>query len=149
MFHRLFLLTVLVFISLLPLRAQSLKEQVMRREGTASYYHARFNGRKTATGEIFNNQHMTAASNHFPLGTMVKVTHKQSGKFVLVRINDRMSPHSKRVIDLTEKAARELCFYDKGLCTVVVEKAGEEAEELNLAEPWPDSVSLFQSGQHK
>lgn len=121
--------------------AQTLQQNIQRKEGKASYYHPKFNGRKTATGEIFSNQNMTAASNHFPLGTMVKVTNKQSGKFVIVKINDRMAPNSSRVIDLTELAARELCFYNQGLCTVVVEKTDGSKEEILLKQSKADTTS--------
>lgn len=120
---------------------QHLKPKKEIKEGTASYYHSKFNGRKTATGEIFSNQNMTAASNHFPLGTMVKVTNKKTGKFVLVKINDRMAPNNHRIIDLTEKAAKELCFMDKGLCVVTVEKTNGESEEIILSEEKGDSLS--------
>jgi rare lipoprotein A len=101
--------------------AQTLEKSLQKREGKASYYHSKFNGRKTATGELFSNQGMTAASNHFPLGTIVKVTNKKTGKYVIVKINDRMSVGNPRVIDLTERAARELCFLEQGICTVIVE----------------------------
>ena len=114
----LFLLLSLLWLS--ESWAQTLQQNLQRKEGKASYYHSKFNGRKTATGEIFSNQNMTAASNHFPLGTMVKVTNKNTGKFVIVKINDRMAPNNSRIIDLTERAARELCFFDKGLCKGIV-----------------------------
>jgi len=120
---------------------QHLKIKNEVKEGTASYYHSKFNGRKTATGEIFSNQNMTAASNHFPLGTMVKVTNKKTGKFVLVKINDRMGAGNHRIIDLTEKAARELCFMDKGVCIVTVEKTNGESEEINLSAEMKDTIS--------
>ena len=84
---------------------------------------------------------MTAASNHFPLGTMVKVTNKKTGKFVLVKINDRMGAGNHRIIDLTEKAAKELCFMDKGVCVVTVEKTNGESEEINLSEENIDSLT--------
>ena len=100
-----------------------------RKEGTASYYHPKFEGRKTASGERFSNQDMTGASNHYPLGTLVRVTNKKTGKSVVVRINDRMGTRH-RLIDLTEKAARELCFIDQGLCTVVVETTDGEFREI-------------------
>ena len=120
---------------------QHLKPKKEVKEGIASYYHAKFNGRKTATGEIFSNQNMTAASNHFPLGTMVKVTNKKTGKFVFVKINDRMAASNHRIIDLTEKAAKELCFMDKGICVVTVEKTNGESEEINLSTEMKDTIS--------
>jgi rare lipoprotein A len=120
---------------------QHVKPKKEVKEGIASYYHAKFNGRKTATGEIFSNQNMTAASNHFPLGTMVKVTNKKTGKFVFVKINDRMAASNHRIIDLTEKAAKELCFMDKGICVVTVEKTNGKSEEIILSDEKGDSLS--------
>lgn len=106
-----------------------LSSQAQRKEGTASYYHPKFEGRKTASGEVFSNKDMTAASNHYPLGTLVRVTNKKNGKSVLVRINDRMGT-KHRLIDLTEKAAQELCFKEQGLCTVVVEDTDGKLQEV-------------------
>ncbi len=91
--------------------------------GIASFYHPMFVGRKTANGEIFSNEKFTAASNHFKLGTYVKVTNVSNGKVIHVKINDRMG-HPGRVIDLTEKAARSLNFINKGLTKVEIEVVG-------------------------
>lgn len=93
-----------------------------KKRGTASYYHPMFEGRKTATGDIFSNKDMTAASNHFELGQWVKVTNLRTGKSVKVLVNDRMAKHSTRIIDLTHKAAKELDFFKQGLCKVEIEK---------------------------
>lgn len=104
------------------------------KEGIASYYHNKFNGRKTANGEIFRNSGYTAASNHFPLGTYVKVTNKRNGHFVYVKINDRMG-HKGRVIDLTERAAIDLNFKQKGLTQVNIEVvSAEEGKRKILAQ---------------
>ena len=107
------------------------------RTGMASYYHTKFSGKKTASGDIFNNQKMTAASNHFSLGDWVKVTNLQTGKSVFVVINDRMAKNSPRLIDLTHAAAKHLNFLDRGICRVSVEKcvrpdglAEKESESL-------------------
>lgn len=93
-------------------------------KGLASFYASKFNGRKTATGEIFSNSGMTAASNLFRLGTWVKVTNTRNGKTVIVKVNDRMAPsmHKKgRILDLTQAAARKLEFYNSGIANVKVE----------------------------
>lgn len=91
------------------------------RTGIASYYHQKFQGRKTATGEIFNHNLLTAASNYFKLGSKVKITNILNGKSVIVTINDRMSKGNKRLVDLTRTAAKQLEFIEKGLCKVLVE----------------------------
>lgn len=89
--------------------------------GIASYYHHKFNGRKTATGEIFRNTYLTAANNFLPLGTIVKVTNIANGLSVIVRINDRMNFKNKRLIDLTQAAASKIGLIDKGIGEVELE----------------------------
>lgn len=129
--------------------ALSLQKQIMAQntlKGVASYYHPRFVGRPTATGEVFSNNKFTAASNHFKLGTYVKVTNERNGRFIYVKINDRMG-QPNRVIDLTERAASALNFINRGLTNVVIEpvpaKMGKQAvlaqREDGIAE-LPDNV---------
>ena len=95
------------------------------RVGVASFYHPKFEGRKTANGEIFDNELYTCASNHYPLGTYLKVTNLANGKVVYVKVNDRMG-HESRVIDLTELAARNLNFIARGTTKVKLEKVTNE-----------------------
>ncbi|QEE48901.1 septal ring lytic transglycosylase RlpA family protein [Flavobacterium alkalisoli] len=74
----------------------------------ATYYHDKFNGRKTTSGERFDNTKYTAAHKSLPFGTVVRVTNEKNGKFVDVKINDR-GPFSKTLeIDLTKKAFMEI-----------------------------------------
>jgi rare lipoprotein A len=70
----------------------------------ASFYHDKFNGRKTASGDIFNNSKMTGANRTLPFGTMLKVTGLKSGKSVIVEVNDRGPFHSSRALDLSKAA---------------------------------------------
>ena len=70
----------------------------------ASFYHDKFNGRKTASGEIFSNRKLTAAHRTLPFGTIVQVTNLRTGKSVEVRINDRGPVHSSRALDLSKAA---------------------------------------------
>lgn len=70
----------------------------------ASYYHKKFNGKKTASGEKFHNSGYTAAHRTLPFGTKVKVTNPKNRKSVTVRINDRGPFIKSREIDLTKKA---------------------------------------------
>ena len=90
--------------------------------GTASYYANKFEGRKTASGEVFDNDSMTAAHNTLPLGTRVRVTNLSNGRSVIVKITDRLHATNSRIIDLTQTAARELGFLAKGLARVRVER---------------------------
>jgi rare lipoprotein A len=89
--------------------------------GTASYYATRFHGRKTASGELFHKDSLTAAHKYLPFGTIVKVTLLGSDKFVYVRINDRGMTGLKRIIDLSPAAAQKLGLIQKGVGRVVIE----------------------------
>ncbi|MFC6267735.1 septal ring lytic transglycosylase RlpA family protein [Frigoriflavimonas asaccharolytica] len=80
----------------------------------ASYYHDKFNGRKTASGEIFNNSDLTAAHRSLPFGTRVRVTNLRNDKSVIVEINDRGPFHSSRALDLTKAAFDEIGNLDRG-----------------------------------
>ncbi|WP_341534328.1 septal ring lytic transglycosylase RlpA family protein [Oceanisphaera pacifica] len=95
---------------------------VSSQQGKASYYGGRFHGRKTASGEIFNKNILTAAHRTLPFGTQVRVTNLNNNKSVVVRINDR-GPYAKgRIIDLSEQAARQLKMIRAGVVKVKVER---------------------------
>jgi rare lipoprotein A len=93
--------------------------------GTASYYAAKFEGRKTANGEIFSHKKMTAACNKLPLGTWIEVTNLRNNKKVIVKTNDRLHPSMSRVVDLTMAAAKKLDFVAAGLTKVKVVVLGK------------------------
>jgi rare lipoprotein A len=97
--------------------------------GTASYYANIFNGRKTANGEIFSQDKMTAACNVLPLGTWIRVTNLRNGRTVNVRINDRLHPRMKRIVDLSRSAAQKLNYIRSGLTRVKVEVLGKKKPE--------------------
>ena len=86
--------------------------------GVASYYGARFAGRRTASGERFNPAQLTAAHKTLPFGTMVLVTNPRNGKSVTVRINDRGPYAHGRSIDLSRAAAEEIGLVARGHGTV-------------------------------
>jgi len=89
--------------------------------GKASYYAMKFSGRKTASGEIYDSNKMTAAHPSLPFGTRVRVTNLYNNTSVVVRINDR-GPHVKsRIIDLSYAAAQQLDIISKGIADVAVE----------------------------
>jgi rare lipoprotein A len=76
--------------------------------GEASWYGPGFHGRRTANGEVFNSQALTAAHRTLPFGTKVRVVNEKTGRSVVVRNNDR-GPFAKgRVIDLAHAAARQI-----------------------------------------
>ncbi|MBC7556302.1 MAG: septal ring lytic transglycosylase RlpA family protein [Chryseobacterium sp.] len=87
----------------------------------ASYYHSKFNGRKTASGEIFSNSKMTAANKRLPFGTLVKVTNLRTNKSVIVKINDRGPYHTSRAMDLSKAAFDEIGNLDRGIMPIEYE----------------------------
>lgn len=86
--------------------------------GPASWYGKYFHGKQTASGEPYNMYEMTAAHPDLPLGTRVKVTNLRSGRFVVVRVNDRGPLVPGRIIDLSYGAAQALGFTAKGVQNV-------------------------------
>ncbi|WP_346237341.1 septal ring lytic transglycosylase RlpA family protein [Niabella insulamsoli] len=99
----------------------------------ASYYHSKFNGRKTATGDIYRDYLLTAASNIYKLGTRLLVTNKKTGKSVQVVVNDRMAPHIKGRVDLSKSAFTRIAHTSKGIVPVevkVLEGKGDDSNTL-------------------
>jgi len=91
------------------------------KEGTASYYHHKFNGRKTANGERYNSALFTAAHKTLPLNSYAVVTNLHNNRKVIVRINDRGPFSEKRIIDLSHSAAKELGLIARGTGQVRIE----------------------------
>ena len=89
--------------------------------GLASFYHAAFHGRRTASGEAFNRHALTAAHKTLPFGTLVRVINLRNERSVIVRVNDRGPLHKNRVIDVSPRAARELGFLAYGVTWVKLE----------------------------
>lgn len=89
--------------------------------GVASYYGRRFHGRKTANGERFNMNAMTAAHKTLPFGTKVRVTNRRNGQSVIVRINDRGPFTPGRTIDLSRAAASQIGLIQRGHAKVTLD----------------------------
>ena len=93
--------------------------------GTASYYGARHHGKRTASGEPFDQHGLTAAHRQLPFGTRVLVTNLSNNKSVVVRINDR-GPHTRgRLIDLSRQAAEQLGMLRSGTAKVRVQSMND------------------------
>ncbi len=90
-------------------------------KGTASFYGKSMTGRKTASGEILHNDSLYAAHKTLPFGSVVRVVNLKNDSVVMVKIIDRMSQRSSRIIDLTQAAAKQLNFINAGLTTVTLE----------------------------
>ena len=93
-----------------------------KQTGLASWYGRQFHGRKTASGETFDMNGLTAAHRSLPLNCYVKVTNKTTGKSVVVKVNDRGPFHGNRVMDLSYGAAKQLGITSKGVGNVAIER---------------------------
>ena len=110
---------VLVGCSTVPLKKDP-KWIGYTQSGTASYYAMKFQFRKTASGERFNQFSKTAAHKKLPFGTKVKVTNVKNGKSVIVKINDR-GPYIKgRIIDLSRSAFKKIGGLASGIIKVKI-----------------------------
>jgi rare lipoprotein A len=108
-----------------------------RQTGMASWYGKRFHGKPTSSGEIYNMYGMTAAHPTLPIPSYARVTSLDSGKSVIVRINDRGPFHSDRVIDLSYTAAYKLGIAGRGSAMVSVESIDPETEAMQDKAPPP------------
>ena len=95
-----------------------------QQRGIASWYGKKFHGRKTSNGETYNMYGLSAAHKTLPLGVYVEVTHLQSGKKLIVRVNDRGPFVAGRIIDLSYGAAQQLGIVESGTAPVVVRALG-------------------------
>lgn len=141
-----------LFILLLFFTTQGLFSKTNTREweGVASFYHNKFNGRKTFSGELFSNQKLTGANNFLPMGTYVKVTNLSNHLSVVVRINDHLHARNKRLIDLSLAAAKRLQFADKGTCRVKMEMSSkEEFKEEEVKDSQPTKPVKKKHRRHK
>ena len=97
------------------------KNSLRGSSGTASWYGPGFHGRRTASGEKFNQNALTAAHRSLPFGTKVRVTNMRNGRSVIVRINDRGPFSGGRIIDLSRGAARAIGMVSSGTAPVRLE----------------------------
>jgi len=86
----------------------NLKLKVFKKNAHASYYHDKFNGRRTASGRKFSNKGLTAAHRKLPFGTKIKVTNEKNGKSIIVEVTDRGPFTRGRDIDLTKRAFMDI-----------------------------------------
>ena len=104
-------------------------------EGQVSYYHDKFDGRMTASGEVFDQEGMTCAHKTLDFGTMLKVTNLENNLSVTVRVNDRGPFVEGRIVDLTKAAAQKIGLYEMGVCNATVEILSGEQPIATTAEP--------------
>ena len=99
-------------------------------QGKASYYGKAHHGKKTASGKRFNMHAMSAAHRSLPFGTQLKVTSKDTGKSVIVTINDRGPYAGGRILDLSQEAARQLGVIKQGVGVVTLEKINVKQDSV-------------------
>ncbi len=97
-----------------------------RQEGIASYYASSFQGRKTASGERYDEGALTAAHRTLPFGTRVRVTRLENGRSVEVRVNDRGPWREGRIVDLSRRAAEAIGLIGAGIARVRLEVLAED-----------------------
>ena len=96
-------------------------EPAAMQEGEASFYADSLHGNKTASGEPYDKNAMTAAHHTLAFGTVVEVTYLKTGESVRVTINDRIPKKTSRVIDVSRAAAEKLGMIEDGHGPVTVE----------------------------
>jgi rare lipoprotein A len=121
MLNKLLTLTTVATLIFLPAMASARVKVGHTQKGMASYYHDRFQGNRTASGERYRKSVLSAAHKTLPLGTKVRVTKLSTGKSVIVKINDRGPFVKGRVIDLSRRAARNLGIIKRGVARVELE----------------------------
>ena len=89
--------------------------------GYAVHYSNKFQGKKTASKEVFDQRKLTASHKKYPFGTRVKVTNLDNNRSVVVKINDRMPTRNSNIIDVSKRAAEELGFVKQGRAHVSLE----------------------------
>jgi len=92
---------------------------------TATYYHDKYQGRVTKSGEIFDQNKLTCASNEYPLGTILKVTNTENYKSVIVKVNDTGNLYG-RTVDLSRKAFQLIANLERGIIKVTIQVIGFE-----------------------
>lgn len=110
---------------------QPKKEHKYTETGACSWYgHKKFHGKKTANGDTFNKDLLTAAHRTLPLPSLVKVTNLNNNKSLVVMINDRGPFRKDRIIDVSEEAAKILGFKNQGVTQVKLQYLAQESKEL-------------------
>lgn len=112
MTNRIFLIILFSIIGCTLLPAQE--------QGMASYYSNRLHGRRMSDGTRYHRDSLTCAHKRYPLGTLLKVTNPKNGKSVVVKVTDRCG--SRRIIDLSYAAAKQIGIISSGVAMVKVEK---------------------------
>lgn len=132
--HRIAAAVCLLMLASLPVQLLGQSPVTFTQKGEASYYADKFHGRKTASGELYNMNAMTASHRELPFGTLLRVKNTANGREVIVRVNDR-GPYAKgRIIDLSRAAAVKLDIITSGVGQVRIEKIEPGQQDLTPEE---------------
>ncbi len=101
--------------------------------GIASWYGPDFNGKPTASGEIYDQNGLTAAHRTLPMPTIIQVTNLENGRSIKLRVNDRGPFAHGRIIDVSQRAAQLLGFIEQGTARVRVQVIADESQALAAA----------------
>ena len=113
-------------------------------EGVASWYGAKFHGRRTSSGEVYDMYRLTAAHRSLPIPVFARVTNLRNGRSTIVKINDRGPFHAERLIDLSFAAAVKLDFHQAGTAPVRIEVLERSLEEPHQE---PEQSYYLHAGQ--
>jgi rare lipoprotein A len=133
-----FLLFVLFVTVFIQYHLQAQEAEIFRQEGIASWYGREFEGRPTASGEIFDSSQLTAAHMSLPFGTRLVVTNLHNNKSVTVRVNDRGPFVAARIIDVSRAAAEQLDMIVTGTAPVLI----ESVDRIVISSPTIDSSQI-------
>ncbi|NEV61462.1 septal ring lytic transglycosylase RlpA family protein [Thiorhodococcus minor] len=117
------LVTAALLAAFLPFASTAMAAKTapgQTQKGIASYYHDSLHGNKTASGQVYNKNRLSAAHKTLPLGSKVKVTDTNTGRSIVVKVNDRGPFVKGRIIDLSRAAARKLGIVKRGIARVEV-----------------------------
>ena len=113
-------------------------EAAYTESGEASWYGPRHEGQRTTSGERFDSSKLTAAHPSLPMGSYVRVTVQQTGRSIVVRVNDREPPHGVRCIDLSRAAAERLGIAARGVADVSLAQVTQD-DAIEVAEAPADA----------
>lgn len=111
--------------------------------GMASFYHDYFNGKRTASGELYDSKKLTAAHKTLPIGTMIKVTNLSNEKSIIVKVNDRGPYVQGRILDLSRAAAEQLGYIPAGSAKVSCEVISNNVIEIKDTMPISASDNIM------
>jgi rare lipoprotein A len=132
------LILLFVMVLFVPYRLQAQETEIFRQDGIASWYGKEFDGRPTASGEIFDSSQLTAAHPSLPFGTVLVVTNRHNNKKVTVKVNDRGPFVAARIIDISRAAAEKIDMIVTGTAPVSV----ESVDKLALSKPAAETARV-------